>query len=433
MLVEDYFQVGAFRKHIEPQQWNRFESRLFRNTEATLDLLARHDARATFFILGWNAEQWPELVRRIVEEGHEVASGGYFHDNVRELSREEFCDRMQRAREAIESAAGQPVLGYRMAEGWLTPDDLWLLDHLAEQGYAYDSSLMPRGRVFHRQQWRRVAHLHTNESGRLWEFPPASLRLPFADLPIAGGNYFRQIPHTLMKHVIARWDRTSVDPLMLYFHVWELDVEQPSLSAVDRLTRIRHYRNLGKLNWVLADYLTKYRFGSVAEFLKSTDCELWQQRYELRRRKAEGGRRNETLARASETSSSGHSGFAVPSSALPVSVVVPCYNEEQTVPYLAKTLDGLRAHLAPEYRAEFILVDDGSRDRTWELLDQHFADAADVALINHKTNRGVAQAILTGIGAAETGRRLLHRLRLFVRPASAEGDDPAADCRGRSW
>ena len=243
VLVEDYFQVGAFRKHIEPDQWDRFESRLFRNTEAALDLLARHDVKATFFVLGWNAEQWPELIRRIAKEGHEVASGGYHHDSVREMPREEFCERLQRAREAIESAAGQPVLGYRMAEGWLQPDDVWLLDHLAEEGYAYDSSLMPRGRTFHHQQWRRAAHLHTSESGRLWEFPPASLRLPFADLPIAGGNYFRQIPHTLMKHLIARCDRTQTDPLMLYFHVWELDVEQPSLSAVDRLTRIRHYRN----------------------------------------------------------------------------------------------------------------------------------------------------------------------------------------------
>lgn len=408
VIVEDYFQVGAFRKHIEPRQWDRFESRLFRNTRAALDLLARYDVRATFFVLGWNAAQWPDLVRLIVDEGHEVASGGFQHESLRELDRTSFCAQLQQAREAIESAAGQPVLGYRMAEGWLTPESLWLLDYLAEQGYAYDSSLLARGRTFRDAPWRSRPHPHESPTGRLWELPPSSLRLPLVDLPIAGGNYFRQIPHTLMKHVIARRDRVDDQPLMLYFHVWELDTEQPEVSAASRLMHVRHYRNLGKMNWVLADYLTRYRFGPVAEYLRHHDRALWDEREAARSAEilSRSAAQSEfapprTVAPVVQSATTEPVGLS-PTAAIPVTVVVPCFNEQQTIPYLLRTLDGLRKHLSPEYRAEFVLVDDGSRDATWELLQGACGAMADITLLRHETNQGVTRAIMTGLGAAET-------------------------------
>ena len=143
VAVEDYFQVGAFHGLIDRDQWYRFEARLLKNTERALQLLADHEIQATFFVLGWIAERWPELIRRIAESGHEVADRGYQHRSLRTFSRTEFAEDLCRSREILERASGRRVLGFRLSDGWLRPDDLWVLEVLAEQGYAYDSSLMP--------------------------------------------------------------------------------------------------------------------------------------------------------------------------------------------------------------------------------------------------------------------------------------------------
>src|SRR5262249_4819661 len=138
VALEDYFQVGAFRGMIQSGQWYRFETRLEQNTERVLALLGQYGIKATFFVLGWVAERYPELVKRVAESGHEVASKGYYHRGVGQMSPEEFRDELLRSREALERAAGRKVLGYRMADGWFCRDDLWALDLLAELGFAYD-------------------------------------------------------------------------------------------------------------------------------------------------------------------------------------------------------------------------------------------------------------------------------------------------------
>src|SRR5437764_8795959 len=156
VALEDYFQVGAFNRVIQRGQWYRFETRLDRNTDRVLALLDQYHLKATFFVLGWVVDHYPELVRRVAERGHEIASKGYYHRGVRHMTPAEFREDLAHAREALERAAGTRVLGYRLADGWLGPAGLWALDVLAEEGYAYDSSIAPRLREYAGEPWRRL-------------------------------------------------------------------------------------------------------------------------------------------------------------------------------------------------------------------------------------------------------------------------------------
>ncbi len=393
--LEDYYHVGAFQKLIERDFWDRFESRLERSTRTTLDLLDQFEATATFFVLGWVAERMPELIRKVAARGHEVASRGFYHRNIRELSRSEFKDDLARTREALQAATGQRVLGHRVADGWFQPDDLWTLDVLAEEGYAYDSSLFPMFRSYADQPWRRFVHTVATPTGSILEVPPSTWNVLGCGVPIAGGNYFRQLPHTLVKRAVRSWDRHQTAPFVMYFHTWELDPEQPRISAGGRLTQIRHYRNLDKMRWVLEEYLSTYRFGSVAEVLKLSGMALATGR--------SGVDWPHDKPAASAVPLRNTDGHECPSCiATPVAIVIPCFNEEASLPYLARTLNRLEFELAPRYAPQFLFVDDCSTDTTWDVMNSVFADHANVRLIRHETNGGVSQAILTGIQNAKT-------------------------------
>jgi polysaccharide deacetylase family protein (PEP-CTERM system associated) len=378
VVLEDYFHVGAMRGLISPHQWNRFETRFEANTLKALDLLKQHDVKATFFVLGWIAERQPELVAEIARQGHEIANYGYAHRDVRQMTREEFLDDARRSRDLLEIASGRRVVGFRIPQGLRSASDLWVLDVLAEEGYAYDSSVVP----FSYEHAARGAFLHEKDGHKLWEFPHATVNLFGYLLPISGGNYFRQIPHTLLQHAVAHWKRSFDSPFMMYFHVWELDPDQPRISAASWMTRTRQYRNLRKMNWVLADYFTKYKFGSVAEYLGI----------------------DTTPAMAPEPRSASVALPVAPAqpappqaARVPVSIVVPCFNERPALPYLANTLESVTKLLAQDYETHFVFVDDGSTDGTWELLNRLFGARADCRVVKHEINRGVAASILTGI------------------------------------
>jgi polysaccharide deacetylase family protein (PEP-CTERM system associated) len=387
--LEDWFQVGAFQQLINHEHWYRFETRLERSTRATLDLLDQHDTKATFFVLGWVAQEMPELVAEVASRGHEIASRGFYHRSVRNLTREEFRDDLLRTQEALVAATGQKIVGYRVADGWFRPEDLWALDVLAEEGYAYDSSLLPLGLRFRSDPWRRFVHSHETPTGTLLEVPPSSVRIAGCNLPICGGNWFRQIPHTLLKHLVSRWDGRCEHPLVTYFHTWELDPEQPRISAVDRLNRVRHYRNLDKMRWVLAEHLSRYRFGTVADSLG----------LELER----AGQKKRVDERPSCLTVNPPATAARPSSpGTPVSVVIPCYNEESTLPYLARTLERLEFELqGVGYEPQFVFIDDRSSDTTWDTMHAVFGDRSNVRLVRHERNAGVSAAIRTGIANAD--------------------------------
>jgi perosamine synthetase len=335
-------------------------------------------------------------VAEIASRGHEVASLGYQHRGIRNLSRQEFRDDLLKAQEAIETASGKKLLGYRIADQWLGPKDLWALDILAEEGYAYDSSVLPMFRHFSDEVYRRFVHRQSTPFGSILEVPPSTTRFMGCNLPIAGGNWFRQLPHSLLKRAVRNWDQQNIDPFVMYFHIWELDPDQPRISAADRISRLRHYRNLDKMRWVLEDHLVHYDFGTIADRLglevRDVDqAERQEQRDESR------------ITKSPTAVSVSSSRLAVcPTSLTPVSIVIPCYNEEASLPYLARTLEKLEAELSDRYEPQFLLVDDRSTDSTWETMQSVFGEKSNCRFVRHEQNSGVSAAILTGIRHAET-------------------------------
>ncbi len=382
VLVEDYYHVGAFENLIRERNWSRFEPRFERNTLKTLDLLDEFDAKATFFVLGWIAEQNPRVVREIVDRGHELASRGFYHRSLKNLTIEEFREDIRRTNAILEDAAGQKIVGYRAAEKLDFRKDEWILDVLAEENFAYDASFLPTQKD---AKEKRFAHQIHRNGKIIEEFPYSTRNVGIGLLPISGGNYFRQIPHTLMRHAVHDWQKRYDKPFTLYFHVWELDPEQPRISAASNYNRIRHYRKLDKMEWVIREYLRKYDFTTAAGFLGLTD-ELRIANYELRS--------EQPVLEAAKT--------GIQSLKPEITIVIPCYNEEPTLPYLANTLRSVEAELKENYQPNFIFVDDASRDETFDKLQELFGNRANVSIIRHETNQGVAAGIMTGIKNAET-------------------------------
>jgi len=381
VAVEDYFQTIAFRNLIEPRHWYRFESRVELNTRKALDLLDEFGVKATFFALGWVADQMPEVIRSIADRGHEVASKGYYHRTIQEMTPGEFREDLLRAREALERASGQRVVGHRMARGRLGPSDLWALDVLADLGFAYDSSFYPRGREIAEAPWRRFPFAHRHAIREIREFPLATFDAGGWLLPVAGGNYLRQLPHGLMHRALDHWHRRYQSPLVMYFHVWELDADLPKITAASWFTRMRQYRNLERMPSLLRFYLSTWSFGPIREHLGLA---------------AEAAPAPRAAARDAAATVRPIQGRTA------VTVVVPCFNEESVLPYLSKTLARMVADLGSLYDLRFVFVDDGSTDRTWEVLTATFGARPDCRLIQHARNAGVAAAILTGIRNADT-------------------------------
>jgi len=386
IVLEDYF--NNFGHVIERSHWNRFETRVERGTRRALDLLDAHGIRATFFAVGWIAETMPELIRDVAARGHEVASKGYDQRGVHDQSPEVWQDDVTRARETIERASGRRVLGYR-SPGWAAEEDLWALEVLANDGYLYDSSIKPLGLAFRRQPGRLVAHLNQFGSRTLWEFPVASASVGGYRIPIGTGNYVRQLPEWLMQHVVAHGDHSSADPFVMYFHTWELDPDQPQITAISPLSRMRFYRNIDQMQRRLGEYFRRYEFTNIQEYLGVEEELLPPPLPEPVRRDSPASVR---LRLAPERGIE----------PVHVSLVVPCYNEESSLPYLARTLSSLETALAPNYVMEFVLVDDRSTDNSWIMLQQLFGDRPNCRLVRHDANYGPAVAILNGIRAARS-------------------------------
>ena len=387
--LEDYFQVGAFGSLIPRGQWYRFESRIEQSTARMLDLLDEFGISATVFVLGCVAERYPELVRHVRERGHEIASKGYQHRPIAELSRTLLAEDLTRAREAIELACGQRVAGCRVS-GWLTPSDAWALEVMAEQGYLYDSSMRPMLRSHAGDPASRRAHVHGVGERSIWEFPVSSVSIMGCALPLAGGAWFRQLPHGLVRRGIARAHRDSVSPMVLYFQSWELDPEQPRIEGASAWARLRHYRHLDRMPEILRHYLSRYSFTGISDWLGVPPLDVVPTRTSGALRVV-GGRRAPALVPAAPS---------LPR--LPVSVVIPCFNEERALPYLANTLRRLDDSLGAAYDLRFFFVDDGSTDGTPGALRRLFHSWANVIVLRHSRNRGVAAAIHTGLLASTT-------------------------------
>jgi polysaccharide deacetylase family protein (PEP-CTERM system associated) len=265
--VEDYFHVSVFDGVVPRHQWSDFESRVCANTDRLLGVFADADVRATFFILGWVAERFPELVHRIAAQGHEIASHGYAHRLVYDQTPAAFRDDVRRAKRLLEDAGGVPVGGFRAPSYSVTPRSLWALDVLIEEGYTYDASIFP---IVHDRYGIPVSARHPyqlrRERGTLVEIPGSTVRVGPANLPIAGGGYFRILPYAWTRWGIARLNRVEGKPAVFYLHPWEIDPNQPRLPA-GLLGRFRHYRNLDKTETRLRALLHDFRFGSIRELM----------------------------------------------------------------------------------------------------------------------------------------------------------------------
>jgi polysaccharide deacetylase family protein (PEP-CTERM system associated) len=382
VVVEDYFQVGTFSHLIPRGYWGRFETNLKRNTDTVLELLEETRSRATFFTCGWIADNHPEVLRRIVDCGHEVACQGYIHHNIQELSPEDFVKDFKRSRAAVEDAIGRTVQGFRIGRGWIGWRDLWALDALARAGFAYDSSFRATGR----EALRGVLHQYEGPSGSLYEVPASGIPVLGQPLLLSGGNYMRQFPDWLLRQGVEKWIGTHEDPLVLYFHSWELEPDQPKISAASFMQRLRHYRNLDSMPEKIRYYLERYEFTSIADHLNLSP-------------EAIAPRPREVPAAEDQALIPEFNSGVVQ---VELTLVIPCYNESETLPYLKKTLDRFEKKCAAQFDLQYVMVDDGSSDDTWVLLQEYFGERSRFRLIRHEQNQGIAAALITGFRQVQT-------------------------------
>lgn len=268
--VEEHFQVVALEPWAPRSTWDSHPSRVGRNVDLLLDLLARRSAYGTFFILGWVADKYPDLVRRIAAGGHEIASHGWWHRRVTTLTPDEFRTEVRDSRALLQDCVGQPVVGYRAPSFSIIPGGEWAFDVLLEEGYQYDSSLFPIRRPdYGYPSAPPDPHYITRPSGRLLEIPLATTSMAGLRLPAAGGGYFRQLPYALTARALDEHGARGA-PAMFYIHPWEIDPQQPRLPA-GFLTRLRHYRGLGRTMPRLERLLSEYQFTSVARHIAAAE------------------------------------------------------------------------------------------------------------------------------------------------------------------
>lgn len=259
--VEDYFQVSAFAPYIARSEWNARECRIERNVGRILELLASKEVKATFFTLGWIAERYPQVVRNIVQEGHELASHGYGHERVSDQTEGAFFADIQLAKILLEDLAGFAVNGYRAPSFSIGEGNLWAFDCLARAGYRYSSSVYP---IYH-------DHYGMPDSPRfayevrpgLTEIPITTLRILNRNIPSSGGGYFRLLPYAVSRWMLSQVNLKDGESGVFYFHPWEIDTEQPRVAGISRKARFRHYLNIGRMEDRLNQLLLDFKWGRM--------------------------------------------------------------------------------------------------------------------------------------------------------------------------
>jgi polysaccharide deacetylase family protein (PEP-CTERM system associated) len=261
--VEDWFQVGAFEQVIDRGNWDGIKTRVEDNVERILDLFAEADVRATFFTLGWVARRHPVMIRRIVDAGHEIASHGYDHARVFTFTRAEFAADIRRARDVIEDCAGVAVTGYRAPSFSIDSRTPWAFAELAEQGYAYSSSVAPV--VHDHYGWPEAPRFAFRPLpwSSLVELPVTTAILGGRRVAAGGGGFFRVLPYGFSRWAIRQVNRAERRPAMFYFHPWEIDPEQPRLGHAPLRSRLRHYTGLARMADKLRALVHEFRWGRM--------------------------------------------------------------------------------------------------------------------------------------------------------------------------
>jgi len=262
--VEEYFQVAAFERQIGRGDWARYPSRVVQNTSRVLDVFAERGIRATFFVLGWVAERHPELIRRIVHDGHELASHGYDHTRATQLDREQFREDVTRTKRILEEIGRVEVRGYRAPSYSIGAGNLWALDVLHEAGYVYSSSIYPiRHDLYGMPEAPRFAF--RPRAGAILELPVTTVEFAGQKLPAGGGGYFRLLPYGLYRRALRRVNARDRQPGIFYFHPWEVDPGQPRVAGAPLRSRLRHYTNLHSMEARLKRLLGDFTWGRMDE------------------------------------------------------------------------------------------------------------------------------------------------------------------------
>jgi polysaccharide deacetylase family protein (PEP-CTERM system associated) len=262
--VEEHFQVAAFEGQVQRDAWERHPSRVAENTTRVLDLFDRLGVRATFFVLGWVAERHPGLIRRIVDGGHELASHGYDHTRVHQLTPPQFRADVVKTRHILEDIGGVPIRGYRAPSYSINGRNLWAHDVLLETGHVYSSSIYPiRHDLYGMPDAPRFAF--RLRPGAILEIPVTTIEWFGAKLPAGGGGYFRLLPYGVYSRALRRVNERDRQPGMFYFHPWEVDPAQPRIDGAPLRSRFRHYTNLHTMEARLERLLRDFRWGRMDE------------------------------------------------------------------------------------------------------------------------------------------------------------------------
>jgi polysaccharide deacetylase family protein (PEP-CTERM system associated) len=270
--VEDYFQVSAFEAHIAKSQWDQLPHRVEYNTARILDIFAKHNVKATFFTLGWIAERYPQLVKRIVNEGHELASHGYEHTRVTQQTSEQFRADIKKTKQILEDIGGKNVIGYRAASYSIVASNLWALEILQDEGYLYSSSIYPVKHDLYGIPSAPRFSFKPENAQNLKEIPITTLKLLNKNLPCGGGGFFRLYPYVFSKWAYQYINSVEKQSGIFYFHPWEIDPDQPRQQNLPFKSRFRHYLNLNRVEERLNNLLNDFAWDTMQNiFLGSTD------------------------------------------------------------------------------------------------------------------------------------------------------------------
>jgi len=269
--VEDYFQVSAFEPHIDKAKWNSWPVRVEDNTLRILDLFDSHQVRGTFFVLGWIAERYPDLIRKIDVSGHEVASHGWEHIRVSAQTPAEFRADVDRTRKLLQDLSGQPVLGYRAASYSIGADQEWAWEQLAQAGHRYSSSIVPIRHDLYGIPDAPRFPFKTNY-GDLLEIPITTVPMAGRNINCGGGGWFRLFPYSFSRWALSRVNRVDREAGIFYFHPWEIDPQQPRPNGLGFRTRFRHYLNLDRTFERLQRLLTDFDWGRMDDIFLSTEA-----------------------------------------------------------------------------------------------------------------------------------------------------------------
>jgi polysaccharide deacetylase family protein (PEP-CTERM system associated) len=259
--VEDYFHVSAFENTIDKSDWKNMPLRVEHNTYRLLELFEKHNVKSTFFTLGWVAERCPNLIKSIVEQGHELASHGFSHQRITEMSQKDFFLDVEKSKNILEQISGTEVIGYRAPSFSINDSNTWAYEKLIELGFAYSSSTYPiQHDLYGVPNWPRFMYdrVESFEGKKLIEIPIPTIRENNVNTGIGGGGYFRLYPYWLSKRRIEKFHQQEQKPYSFYFHPWEIDPNQPRVKDAPLKSKFRHYINLsrmeGKLERLLQDY-----------------------------------------------------------------------------------------------------------------------------------------------------------------------------------